>query len=350
MQRAERDRTQARGEGSLPVAMAAVSVDGRCRERNPPDQAIFGPEGDRLVPRFCDPAEGQALFARCTEAGTAEGTATLETVAGRQCFRISLWRQRGGDRIRILAAFAAAEGGAPFCEDAPTGAVAPTSGPASAQEMISRALRGPVESVIAVAGALRAAGSASEGASERSGGDIARAASLLLTAGWRLTRLCDDLSLLGELRSPRLPVRTAEVDVSRLVRRVQAVAASRAGSAGLDAAGPGASHPGPLVMTDEGALWTLLDRLATRMPATTTGGDVALAPIWLDDAAPGGGVSIVVGTSAETAADGAVSAMPDSDCEQLAGTCGARLEPGRATGVGPVTRVVFPPARCLGPA
>lgn len=348
MQRAERDRT--RGEGSLPVAMAAVSVDGRCRERNPPDQAIFGPESDRLVPRFCDPSEGQALFARCTEAGTAEGTATLETVAGRQCFRISLWRQRGGERIRILAAFAAAEGEGPCADDARPAGVSSAHGVTSAQEMIGRALRGPVESVIAVAGALRLAGSASEGTSGGGAGDIARAASLLLTAGWRLTRLCDDLSLLGELRSPRLPVRTAEVDVSRLIRRVQAVAASRVGSAGLDAAGFGASHPGPLVMTDEGALWTLLDQLATTVPATGKGGDVAPARIWLDDTAPGDGVSIIVGTTADTGADGSVSAMPDGDCEQLADTCGARLEPGRVKGVGPVTRVVFPPARCLGPA
>ena len=67
--------------------------------------AIFGEDATRLIDRFIQPAGGQTLLARAVSGGSAEGTAWLNTTAGQRRFRISLWRHRGGDRIRVLAAF-----------------------------------------------------------------------------------------------------------------------------------------------------------------------------------------------------------------------------------------------------
>jgi len=134
--------------GALPVAMAALSVDGRCRERNPSDLAIFGAESDRLVPRFLEADTGQAMLARSIDQGTAEGAALLVTTAGPRRFRVSLWRQRGGERIRVLAAFAAEDGGG---ADA-----ALAGGPADIDARLAvLGLRGPVEAIRGVVQRLR---------------------------------------------------------------------------------------------------------------------------------------------------------------------------------------------------
>ncbi|MEL7140426.1 MAG: hypothetical protein AAFP67_15325, partial [Pseudomonadota bacterium] len=91
---------------NLPVALLAVTVNGRCRERSPADLALFGPDGERFVERFEDRTVGQALFARAVDHGTADGQAVLLTAAGGLRCRVSLWRQRGGERIRVVAAIA----------------------------------------------------------------------------------------------------------------------------------------------------------------------------------------------------------------------------------------------------
>ncbi|MEL6574583.1 MAG: hypothetical protein AAFQ81_01735, partial [Pseudomonadota bacterium] len=89
---------------ALPVALLAVTVNGRCRERSPADLALFGSDADGFLERFADRHLGQSLFARAVEDGTAEGWAVLLTAAGPIGCRVSLWRQRGGERIRVVAA------------------------------------------------------------------------------------------------------------------------------------------------------------------------------------------------------------------------------------------------------
>ncbi|MEM7497526.1 MAG: hypothetical protein AAF371_05985 [Pseudomonadota bacterium] len=98
---------------ALPVALLAVTVNGRCRERSPVDLSLFGEGQDRFQDRFREPQEGQALFARAVADGTAEGPAELLTTCGPLLCRISLWRQRGGERLRLVAAIAPEARGAP---------------------------------------------------------------------------------------------------------------------------------------------------------------------------------------------------------------------------------------------
>jgi len=331
------------------VALAAISVDGRCRERNPPDIAIFGPDGDRLIERFADPAEGQALLAQCSTGGTAEGVAPLLTAAGSRRFRISLWRQRGGERIRILGAFAAIEPG-------PGAACAPSrADPPAPHVLLGESLRAPAAAVLAIAGRLR------RGIEPEGGETAPRAAAALLGAGWRLMRLIDDLALVEELSPPRLPVHKVEVDAGRLVRRV--VDLARAAGAGV--ATEGAGGPGPLIMSDEGALWSLIERLMAAVDAAS--GHAARLVVALDRPASGASLVIEVraepaGSNEETVADApqggpAPPALggwsPDARDRAAAVALGeatgatVRFLPG--PGGHPVARVAFDAAHCLDP-
>ncbi|MEM6678466.1 MAG: hypothetical protein AAF675_11415 [Pseudomonadota bacterium] len=106
---AGRDRADsAEAPPSLPLALVAVTVAGQCRERSPADKALFGDDsaGARFVDRFEDAKLGQALLARAIADGTAESRAVVLTTGGAVGCRVSLWRQRGGERLRITAAFA----------------------------------------------------------------------------------------------------------------------------------------------------------------------------------------------------------------------------------------------------
>ncbi|MEM1344533.1 MAG: hypothetical protein AAGI34_08125 [Pseudomonadota bacterium] len=309
---------------SLPLALAAVSVDGRCRERNPSDLAIFG-TGDRLVQRFTDPAEGQAMLARCAEVGTAEGVARLRTEAGAQTFRISLWRQRGGERIRILAAFA---GMAERAE------ALPLPGELGAYELLARALRGPVEAVLAFAARLR-------GAPEDNGSSAAA----LLIAGWRLSRLCDDFDLLAEMRRPRLPLSTAEVDPARLMRRVCRLAEPLAERAGVELDASGVSREMaegvPAIMTDESALWALTETLLHTVLAQSASGE----RIALGVSPEHGGVALTITHSPASEPGGAHPDLPKAAL-LLSEACGARLESLERDGER-LLRVLFAADRCL---
>jgi len=326
--------------------MAAISVDGRCRERNPPDQAIFGGAGDRLVERFVDPAEGQALLARCTGEGTAEGTALLSTAGGPRRFRISLWRQRGGERIRILAAFAAV-GDAPSCDgEGP----APEIAPPPPEVLLAEALGTPVEAVLAIAARLReaqrSAGAEDEGSS--------RALAALIGAGWRLRRLSDDLRTLREMRRPQLPVRMAEVDAGRLLRRVAEIAQASAGPAPL-ALSTRLPPAGPLVMSDEAALWSLMElALGAVAAAGTQAGATVLALACPD---PGAGAGAVIEIRAEDAGEarpgtvawppGAAVRVRQIALTEATGATAAFLRTGDGLAM---ARLQFAPSRCLDPA
>lgn len=291
----------------LPIAMAAVSVDGRCRERNPPDLAIFGPEHDRLVARFVDPAQGQALFARCVEEGTAEGTASLQSAAGPQVFRVSLWRQRGGDRIRILAAFAAAVPGGPaaaavpLSPDHPSGPMPHAGGagaslasvPAAAgdgPQLAAAGLAGPVEAIRGVAQRLR------QSALRLGHAEVASGLSHILAASWRLRRLADELA--GTDGAPRpgpAARRETEIDLAALLPRLVALAEPEAQALGADLDVHVPQEGVPLVVADDGRLWTLLDRLV-RAVLFDLGGAAAAVTL---RASSNGGCLVVIGPEAE---------------------------------------------------
>jgi len=307
------------------VALAAVSVDGRCRERNPADLAIFGAERDQLVERFAVRASGQALFARATTDGAAEGAAVLLTAAGAQPFRISLWRQRGGDKIRVLAAFAACDGAEPLRPAPDHGATPPA--------MIGHEMGGTIDAVLGLAEGLRASGEAAAVATD------------LLSAAWRLRRLADELIALdaGAAEWPR-PV-VAEVDVARLLRRVLRLRAPAAVARDVTLAAPElpARGAGPMVLTDERALWSTLDILLARAIARSAA--QTTLSVGLEGGSAGQDLEIALDPGEADAAHDPT--RPDTVlAERLARAAGAQLS---TEADGASARLRFPAARCLGP-
>jgi len=323
---------------ATPLAMAALDVAGQVRERSPADLAIFGEDAARLVDRFADRDVGQELLARAVTDGSAEREALLVTTAGTRHFRVGLWRQRGGDRIRVLAVFSLGPAGVP--------GGAELTGPL--RRAIARAasdLRGPLDAVLGFAELIRstprqeAKGAASAHADE------------ILAAAWRLMRVAADLDLVGRFGSGAPGLRPAEVDIVRLARRVAGLAAPAARAAGIaletgDLPRPGA---GPLVLADEGALWSALDTLLRRaIRLGGPGGQIALVVEGDDE-----GVALKIsGSSVEPDPDALAEPSPqdrtDLDaCREFAAANGARLE----TDAGPCfsARLVFPAARCLSP-
>ncbi|MEM8840364.1 MAG: hypothetical protein AAGD47_01180 [Pseudomonadota bacterium] len=223
-------------EASVPVALASVTVDGRCRERSPVDLALFGPKSERLIERFQMADEGQLLFARATAEGAAEGIAILQGVAGRAPFRVSLWRQRGGDKIRILAAFsqidvhqASEPSVTPHIPDVP--------------DPMALAL----DALVGLAQRLHLGGG---------GACCDGTSSDLLATAWRLKTLN---GARGDGEAP------GEVDLARLIRRAVRLAAA----AGIEVeARLNPVETVPLVIGCEAALWSLLDHLIIAASAT----------------------------------------------------------------------------------
>ncbi len=202
----------------MPVAMAALDVAGQIRERSPADIAIFGEDATRLVDRFIQLAGGQTLLAR---GGSAEGTAWLNTTAGQRRFRISLWRHRGGDRIRVLAAFS-------VCGEIDTDAHKGL--PDLAREALTRMghdMRSPLAAAMGFAEMIRA------NPEDLKPAEAARHASDIVAAAWRLPRIADDLEAAGASGEMRPALRPAEVDLARLARRVARLAAPAARAAGV---------------------------------------------------------------------------------------------------------------------
>ncbi|MEM1277676.1 MAG: hypothetical protein AAGH74_14205 [Pseudomonadota bacterium] len=236
MTRFQGEPDEARGALAAPVAIAAISVDGRCRERSPADMALFGPARDQLIERFCEASEGQDLLVRATADGSAETLAELETAAGPMPFRISLWRQRGGDRIRLIAAFA---------QVAAETAIARAPAPKPDLDRMEV----PVQALIALAERVRTQGPES----------IDRETSDLISAAWRLKAILDDLE--GS-RSGLAELPLAEIDLARLTRRVTRMAEAALGARKISAVyetDPESVLPN--VLGDEHALWDMLDHL-----------------------------------------------------------------------------------------
>lgn len=327
----------------MPVAMAALDVAGQLRERSPVDMAIFGDAAARLADRFVEPKGGQSLLARAVSDGNAEATAWLTTATGQRRFRISLWRQRGGDRVRVLAAFSDCESLDRTVEDGL---------PASARTVLLRTaydLRSPLAAVMGFAERIRS------GAASLTPADAADHAADILAAAWRLQRLAEDLEGAGSSGKTRPDLRMAEVDIARLARRVMRLAAPAAEAAGVTIDGDGLPERGraPLVIGDESALWSVLDNLLQNA-VRHAGRDAAVAiglgerdhglVLWIADNGPGLDSDALAGIL-----EGGKAGQGLAVCRELARANGAELQIETAPGQGLTARLVFPAARCLNP-
>ncbi|HUF85859.1 MAG TPA: HAMP domain-containing sensor histidine kinase [Thermohalobaculum sp.] len=329
----------------MPVAMAALDVAGQIRERSPADTAIFGEDAARLTERFVQRDRGQALLARAVTDGSAEGIAWLITGAGQQRFRISLWRQRGGERVRILVAFSA-------CETAE-----PVTGrglPEDVREALLRLchdMRSPLAAVIGFAEMIRA------GTGRSKPGEAAVHASDIVAAAWRLMRIAEDLETAGSTGEASIPVAPGEVDIARLARRVVRLAtpAAAAAQVSIDPGGLPGRGESPLVLGDERTLWSVLDSLLENAVHHAGPG----AEVRLGLSAPGARQGLVLeiadngpGLEADALARLLEGHGPGRGIvlsRALARANGAELEFESAPGQGLTARLAFPAARCLDP-
>lgn len=336
---------QGAAESATPLAMAALDVAGQIRERSPGDMAIFGEGAAKLIERFVRRERGQALLARAVTDGSAEGIAWLVTGAGQQRFRVGLWRQRGGERIRILAAFSACEASPPE---------AGTDVAARLREMLltlGHDMRAPLAAVIGFAEKIRA------GAGRLDAGEAVAHASDIVAAAWRLLRIAEDLDLAGSSGEARIPALPGEVDLARLARRVVRLATPAAEAAGvtIDFAGLPGRGEAPLVLADERTLWSVLDALLENaLRHAGPGAEVRLGLL-----APGAREGLVLevadngpGLEPEALArllEGRGPGRGIARSRALARASGAELELESAPGEGLRARLAFPAARCLDP-
>ena len=336
---------QGGADAAVPVAMAALDVAGQIRERSPADLAIFGETAARLTERFIQRDRGQALLARAVSDGSAEGIAWLVTGAGQQRFRVSLWRQRGGERVRILAAFSACE--AAGTEEAP-------GLPAGMREVLltlGHDMRSPLTAVIGFAEIIR------EGAGRLKPAEAASHASDIVAAAWRLMRVAEELEAAGASGEARLAAVPSEVDIGRLARRVVRLAtpAADAAGVGIDIGGLPARGQGPLVLGDERTLWSVVEALiGNAVRHAGRGAEVRLA---LRDAEGRQGLVLEVADNGPGLEADELAALLESGGpgrgialgRTMARANGAELEFDTAPGQGLAARLVFPAARCLDP-
>jgi two-component system OmpR family sensor kinase len=236
-------------EPAMPVAMAALDVAGQIRERSPVDMAIFGESASRLTDRFVDPKGGQELLARAVSDGSAEGAAWLATVAGQRRFRVSLWRQRGGERIRVLAAFS-------VCDEPGSGALRANVDSGLTEPVrwglmrLGHDMRSPLAAVMGFAEQNRA------GRESLSPAEAAEHAADIVAAAWRLSRIADDVEAAGYSGRGETVLRHSEIDIARL-----AAPAARAAGVVIDIQGLPQKASGQLVLGDESMLWSVVDNL-----------------------------------------------------------------------------------------
>ena len=333
----------------MPVAMAALDVAGQFRERSPTDMAIFGDGAGQFIDRFVQPAGGQSLLARAVSDGNAEGTAWLVTPTGQHRFRISLWRQRGGERIRVLAAFS-------ICEesDADMGVDIGGGLPEPVRQALMRMghdMRSPLAAVMGFAELIRANPEGLKPA------EAAGHATDIVAAAWRLMRIADDLDAAGMSGKARPALHLAEVDIARLARRVARLAAPAARAAGvaLDGRGLPERGRGTLVLGDESTLWSVVDSLLQN--AIRHGGRGAEVAIALRVVGKGSGKGLVLeiadngpGLEAGELARLMQGGMPGRGLafsREMSRANGADLEIETAPGKGLAARILFPAARCL---
>ena len=315
------------GTDPLPLALAAVTVAGQCRERSPADLAVFGPQAARFADRFVDRATGEAMLAEAVRDGAAERRAELHAGSGDAPFRVALWRQRGGERIRLLASFV-------HLPDGPAESVDGGAIPALRVETFGEQLRLPLAAVAGFAERLRHDGTGSaENGCLQVAGDI-------LAATWRMMRLVDDLVLLAELGAQAPPLRMSEVDVTRLARRVLRLAQPLASTADVGLVHELGSGVGPSVLADETTLWSVIENLVRAgVEAGGRGGEVRISC-----RSEAGDLVLWVESRGGATAPPRLSLRAT---EEMARANGAQLRLMLEGGF--AARLTFPKERCLGP-
>ncbi|MEL6766971.1 MAG: hypothetical protein AAFP17_07305 [Pseudomonadota bacterium] len=282
------------GADALPVALLAVTVNGRCRERSPADLALFGPAGDGFLDRFVDRHLGQGLFSRAVKDETAESWAVLKTAGGPMGCRVSLWRQRGGERIRVVAAIApeSAVGAAAVVAAAPlaaSGAEAPAlpSPGRMPWERYAPLLSRSAGAVLDVLDTLRRATKRAD----------RLAVEDALAGVWRVMGLSEELARRARLAEgdeaaaaaalplPGAGAAPSEIDPVRLLARLMRLAAGDAARRQVRLVLPGAvvgeadagAHAAPpvSVLADAAALWSALEgAIGVALEAAGAGGEV----------------------------------------------------------------------------
>jgi signal transduction histidine kinase len=327
--------------------MVALDVAGQIRERSPADLAIFGESATRLLERFVQPGTGQELLARAASDGSAETSAWLSTGAGQQYFRISLWRQRGGDRIRVMAAFAPCAASADAGSEDPAGETAESARAALIQ--MGNDMRLPLAAVLGFAELIRAKPETLDPTV------AARHAADIVAAAWRLMRIADDLEAAGTSGATWPGLHLGEVDITRLARRVSRLAepAARASGVRVDTGGLPERGLGCLVLGDESSLWSIIDNLLHN--AIRHGGRGAVVAIGLRSEGDNQ-VLTVADDGPGLAADhlarllrGAKRGCGLAFLAEMTRANGADLEIDTALGQGLRARIVFSASRCVVP-
>lgn len=311
------------GTAALPVAIAAITVAGQCRERSPADEALFGPGADRFVARFADRTVGQQLFATAVAEGIAEGRAVMLTAAGPLGARVSLWRQRGGDRVRLIAAVAVEAG------ETAAAAVAGGDTPhgRGALDAFGATLGRPLDAAIALANQLR--------------GDGGAAVDDVIAVLWRARTL-----LQRGIRHGPGPLEAetggdAEVDLAHLARRAMRVADPAAAARAVELVLPVTPAPA-VVVGDQHLLWGLIDGLLLMAIATLPRGTRLVAELTGAERA----VTLRLYAECRGPAPATDASGQRAEAERLAESAGLHLEiadeplPFEA-------RLTFPAERCL---
>ena len=308
--------------------MAAVTVAGQCRERSPGDLALFGSDAVRFAERFADPAAGEAMLAEAVRDGVAEREAVLSSRSGEATFQVSLWRQRGGERIRLIACFAHLP--EPQPEEMRGAGLPPERVEAFADQF-----RLPLSAIAGLAERLRHGGG-----NDGDGDAPLELAGDILAASWRLTRLVDDLVLMAELDGDGPPLRMSEVDVARLSRRVLRLAQPMAAAADVALEHDLGRTSGPSVLADETTLWSAIETIVRA--AVAASGQGGAVRIHCGEEA--GDLVLSVEGRGRGAAKPAVALGP---AEAMGRANGAHVHV--ATDDGFVARLTFPKERCLNP-
>lgn len=354
-------RSASLGAGPDGTGLAVFASDGSVVMQNPADRALFGHGGSgaALRSRFELVEEADALMGVLCETGSAEADLVCRTRAGPKLLRVSGMPsddQGGG----IVLSFA--EPPKPAAE-----AEALTI-PAGQLARLGHELRSPLNAVLGFADMIRHGQSAASGgvAPRMAPSLTAEYATDIVTAAWRLLRLADDLVALGESRSATPVLRLGEVDLGRILRRLIRLArpAAVAAQVRLDEARMPGRGDGPLVLGDEGALWSAVDNLVQN--AIRHAGEDGHVRIGLLDPGAEGGVLIEVADDGEgmTQEDLAIALSPfgrpgQGQGPQRAGGLGlpiarelieahdGQLLIDTAPGRGFAARIRFPASRCL---
>lgn len=323
---------------AVQAAIAVFAPDGRLSSRNSVDRTLFGngASAAELSGRFEDSAGVETFLARLRETGTASGILACRTDKETRPMQVGAVLLPGGPAeaasqgppAGAVLTFAPPEPAPP--EPAPP----PGAGdPGIAPDRLARLgheLRSPLNAVLGFAELIR------QGAGDGAGSLPARTAGHaadIVSAAWRLLGLADDLVAMGETRGGAQFLRMGEADLGRIARRLIRLAAPAANAAGVRIDDRGLPPPGavPVVLGDEGALWSVVDNLLQNA-IRHAGSDVTVR---LADPGPAGGLCLEI-------ADDGPGLAPEALAQALepGGRPGMRIAtPGRPGGLGlPIAR------------